>query len=309
MAQTFRADNTIRKWEISSRFTMARRHTHKLPDNRALALGRVRSIMRRHVNDKELLQKMDAIIKDQLNRNMIELVKHPSQHQGSVHYLPHQPVIKSDHATTKVRLVYDASSKTRKGDLSLNDCLGKGPLLLNDLTGILLRSRLYAGLLLGDIEKAFLQIEIKEEDRDALRFFWPANILDPDTPYVVYRFTRVAFGLTSSPAHLAAVIQYHLKTKHADSQLAQEVNKNLYVDNVLLGLEKKISSGYPQRLKILFQDAGMNLREFNSNKREVLKNVPPEDLAKETEVTKILGIKWNMKDDTYMLRLPTFSTV
>ena len=49
----------------------------------------------------------------------------------------------------------------------------------------------------GDIRKAFLQVRIREQDRDALRFHW----LDSKDPLRVrtYRFTRALFGLGPFP--------------------------------------------------------------------------------------------------------------
>ena len=44
-----------------------------------------------------------------------------------VHYLPHQAVVRKESATTKVRVVYDASSKENKNVACLNDCLHAGP--------------------------------------------------------------------------------------------------------------------------------------------------------------------------------------
>ena len=46
----------------------------------------------------------------------------------------------------------------------------------------------------GDIEKAFLQIRVKQQERDAFRFDWKSEE-HSDTD--VYRFTRALFG--SSP--------------------------------------------------------------------------------------------------------------
>jgi hypothetical protein len=54
-------------------------------------------------------------------------------------FLPHRGVLKCTW-TTKVRLVFDASCKQR-GLLSLNDCLAKGPNLLELIPKVLLKFR------------------------------------------------------------------------------------------------------------------------------------------------------------------------
>ena len=84
-------------------------------------------------------------------------------------YLPHQPVLQNDHATTKLRIVFDASVSVPKGH-SLNDCLHRGPMYLADLTGILLRFRQPEIIMFADIKKAFLQIELNAVDQDSTRF-------------------------------------------------------------------------------------------------------------------------------------------
>jgi hypothetical protein len=57
------------------------------------------------------------------------------------------------------------------------------------------------------MEKAFLQIRVKECERDALRFHWREN---PLADVEVLRFTRVLFGLVSSPFLLGGVLEAHL---------------------------------------------------------------------------------------------------
>ena len=86
-----------------------------------------------------------------------------------VHYLPHHGVVRKDAKTTKVRVVYVASLKENKKAASLNDCLHVGPPLSPLLYDILLRFRQKKVALVGDIEKAFLNIEIASQDRDSLR--------------------------------------------------------------------------------------------------------------------------------------------
>ena len=50
-----------------------------------------------------------------------------------------------------------------------------------------------------DIEKAFLNVAIAPEHRDYLRFLWVNDILTDNPQLVIMRFTRVVFGVNSSP--------------------------------------------------------------------------------------------------------------
>ena len=56
---------------------------------------------------------------------MIERVAELEMH-GKTHYLPHPVVIQKSTKTTKVRIVYSASSKEERKGVSLNDCLHVG---------------------------------------------------------------------------------------------------------------------------------------------------------------------------------------
>ena len=85
-----------------------------------------------------------------------------------VFYLPHHAIIREDKQTTKTRVVFDASAKDSNG-VSMNSCLEPGPALQPDLVRILLRfPKNYVGVM-GDIKKMFLQVRLKEEDRDSHR--------------------------------------------------------------------------------------------------------------------------------------------
>lgn len=66
--------------------------------------------------------------------------------------------------------------------------------------------------LVGDVEKALLQIVIHEDDRDALRFLqWKHDDEGRLTNEVeTWRMTRVTFGTTPNMFLLAATIKHHL---------------------------------------------------------------------------------------------------
>ena len=69
---------------------------------------------------------------------------------GQVHYLLYRPLIRNDKQTSKVTIVYDASSKIGNS-LSLNDCLLPGPLLTKSLFGVLIRFRVHRYAFSADI--------------------------------------------------------------------------------------------------------------------------------------------------------------
>ena len=60
-----------------------------------------------------MLKEYEKIIGEQLNSGVIEEVAE-LERKECVNYLPHQAVIRRDARTTKLRVVYDTSSKERK---------------------------------------------------------------------------------------------------------------------------------------------------------------------------------------------------
>ncbi|KAL3091294.1 hypothetical protein niasHT_027108 [Heterodera trifolii] len=271
-----------------------------LPDNYYFALGRLKSNFKKLREKPCLLKQYHEIIHDQLEKGMIERVdssinywklkgaKERDELNGVLHYLPHHFVERQDKQFTKIRVVFDASSKLRKEFPSLNECLNKGPNLYNDLAGILLRARLKPVLVTCDVEKAFLQISIHPDDRDALRFLWYEKPEDENSPIVEYRFSRVTFGVICSPAHLSIVLKHHF-AKYQQQQI-RLMEKETYVDNIVFGIDqgKTIGQTY-QLLKTVFQDAGMNVREFVSNDWSEIEKLPEADRGKKEE-TKLLGV-------------------
>ena len=99
--------------------------------------------------------------------------------EGPVYYIPHHAVVDSSKPTTKVRIVYDASAKTRMDGSSLNDSLYRGPVKLKDLCGLLMRFCLHKYSVVAKIEKTFLQLCLHEKDKDVTRFF---RIKDKNLP-------------------------------------------------------------------------------------------------------------------------------
>ena len=65
---------------------------------------------------------------------------------------------------------------------------------------------------MSDIKQAFLNVSVKESDRDFLRFLWVKVISSDKIELIVRRFARVAFETTVSQLLLAVSIHKHLLT-------------------------------------------------------------------------------------------------
>ncbi|XP_070571116.1 uncharacterized protein [Ptychodera flava] len=90
---------------------------------------------------------------------------------------------------------------------------------------ILLRFRVYQIAISSDIEKAFLNVSLADEDREYTKFFWLTNPDDPESDFAVYRFKVVLFGSTSSPFMLNAVIKTHLENQSC--YIADDMKQNI----------------------------------------------------------------------------------
>ncbi|XP_064475439.1 uncharacterized protein LOC135389306 [Ornithodoros turicata] len=169
-----------------------------MQDNKHIAEQRLSQVTRRLTKSQGLMARYDAAIRENLVSGVAEKVTQEmdqAQDTAHIYYMPHHTVIREDRMTTKMRIVYDASSHepiTR----SLNDNLNAGPNLNPGITP-LMNFRLYPVALISDVQKALLQIAIHEDDRGALRFLWyrTTPVDGKPLPNVeTWRMTRVTFG-------------------------------------------------------------------------------------------------------------------
>jgi hypothetical protein len=246
----------------------------------------------RKLNSLGKYEDYDVILKSWESEGIISKVNEDNRTgHGKVHYVPHRAVFKPESLTTPVRPVFDASCKVGRAP-SLNDCLEKGPNLLELIPSILLRFRMGKIGVISDIRKAFLMIEINEDDRDAVRFLWWE---DPEKKKVaVYRHNRVVFGMNCSPFLLGAVLNHHLNG--ADPQHVEVVHKmrnSLYVDNCVLAVDDEEEyKDFKKASTELLAEAQMELRSWECSGDEA-----------EQRVTSVLGLKWDKSADRLYIDL------
>ena len=188
---------------------------------------RLYNVNKKLAKDEKLKQEYEKIIDDQLTNGVIK--RSPEKPSGErVYYMPHKPVVRKDVATTKVRMVFYASSKPHPLSSSINDCMYTGPPLQPLLWDIMVRARMSSNILLADIQKAFLQIAIKE-DRDAFRFLFELNGKEEH-----FRFARVPFGVEASPFLLGATLDYHYDQQSPEyERTVTALRENTYVENIM----------------------------------------------------------------------------
>ena len=191
------------------------------------------------------------------------------------------------------------------------------------LFDILLRFRENKVALVGDIEKAFLNIEIIPEDRDCLRFLWVDDIQAEDPQIVVFCHQTAVFGVKTSPFILNAVLRHHIERyKEIDPNFVTKLVEGFYVDDLVSGGSNTHEAfALFQKARERLQEGGFKLRKWKTNDPElrlkiqqnesenVLKEVKAttddSTFAKETlgqikeagEKTKVLGITWDTQKD------------
>ena len=191
------------------------------------------------------------------------------------------------------------------------------------LFDVLIKFRTKVIALTADIEKAFLQIGIRQEDRDFLRFLWYDDPQSANRSVVQLRYARLPFGLRPSPAVLGSVLLQHVSSYQEKNPEIVKVLKGLFVDDLSTGGET-VDKAYEiyQQAKQVMKEGNFNLRKWNSNSKELIERIRTSEgevttrgsdpklseedqsyvqscigLSAENETVKILGLLWNSSSD------------
>ena len=308
-----------------------------LHSNYDMCKNRLNSLYHKLTDKPDLLDQYDQILKEQLAQGVIEKVP-PEEHNSNAHFLCHFGVIRNERATTKLRVVFDGSAKSVPSNTSLNDRLVVGENNMPLLFDTLVRFRTHKIAITADIEKAFLQIGIKQGDRDVLRFLWFDDVHKANPSIIQYRYCRLVFGLTCSPSILGQTIRQHVLQYSEESPQVVDILTRLYADDLSCGSDTVEGALHIcKTAKDILSRGGFNLRKWNSNSKDVLSSIrsmeerPIVDIASGGTITeddqsysqyaignpneggssKVLGVNWNSNQDTFYLefsQIITFAT-
>jgi len=264
-------------------------------DRNDLPVNKTEAERRLHITTAKLesakrFEDYNAVFETWIQDGVIEEVIDKSEKNSNVkgHYIPHRGVFKET-STTRVRPVFDASFRV-KGYPSLNDCLAKGPNLLELIPTILFKFREKKIGVISDIKGAFLQISVNEEDRDYLRFLWWKD--RQQSAIRIFRHCRVVFGVNCSPFLLAAVIEFHLRHCKTEKEIAKKLQSSFYVDNCVTSVDSE------EELNVFISKATSIMSKAKFELRCWEHTQIHNDCTLTPDPAKVLGLLWDKQEDS-----------
>ncbi|XP_037810627.1 uncharacterized protein LOC119602901 [Lucilia sericata] len=225
-------------------------------------------------NENSLLRRLenktlyDEVLNEYLTLAHMEKIETPVA--GPSYYLPHHGVFKSESTTTKLRVVFNASSITS-----------------------------------SDISKMYRQILINPEQTRFQQIVYRGS---PNEEIKDYRLKTVTFGVNCAPyLALRTLLKLADDEEHRYPVGATILRDSMYVDDALVGAHclPDVIEARNQLIAIL-DSAGFQLRKWTSNMKEILVGLPTEDLLNEDflslenkSTAKTLGVHWNASADYF----------
>lgn len=275
----------------------------RLPNNYKLASNILQTSLKKLKNEPSKLLQYDDVIKKQIEAGVLEKVDDIEYVKNNKNYsfLAHNAVFRENKLTTKCRVVL-LSNLCERGNgtnLSHNQISMPGPQLNAKLTIALTLLRFNKYLFIYDLEKAYLQLGLRDCDSDKLLILWAQDVARGNFKHVSYKFKRVPFGMRFSPT-LLMVALYIIFVLHASNltEKSAKIRKMMYnltyMDNVGFSAnnEQEILEGYEDS-KGLLNSFGFNLQQYNSNSGTVKNYLNIDD----SDATNLMGLLWDTKKD------------
>lgn len=225
---------------------------------------------------------------------------------ASYYFLPHHSVLKPDSTTTKLRVVFDASAKSEKGN-SLNDILMVGPTVQSDIFSLILRFRLWRFVFTADISKMYRQILVHVDDRKYQCILWRSN---PSDRLQAYRLNTITYGTSAAP-FLATRTLNQLAADYATDypEASATILADCYVDDIVTGSNSlsELVRSQSQLIEML-GCGGLELRKWCANSDTLLNHLPEGSIETHTrfrdnDIVKTLGLMWEPAGDKFLINI------
>lgn len=280
----------------------------KIGKSREIALKRLYGIERRLIRDPVLKTQYMHFIHEYLSLKHMRLVSDPDLEEEGSCYLPHHCVFRAFGQSSKIRVVFDASSKTSTG-ISLNDVLLTGPVVQQDLTTILIRFRTFQYVLVADIIKMYRQILVHRSQTKFQRILWRDDF---SSQVNAYELGTITYG-TASASYLATRCLKHLaeNSRERFPVGAAVLLRDFYMDDMLSGADtlEAVESIRDETIALL-RSGGFELSKWASNVPRILQGLTDrneETVAIDDDAnSNVLGIHWNQSQDFFSFTYEVF---
>ncbi|XP_018372878.1 PREDICTED: uncharacterized protein LOC108767463, partial [Trachymyrmex cornetzi] len=270
----------------------------KLGDSQEIALKRLRSLEKRFSRNPSLKSQYSHFMEEYLALGHMQRVTMPSGKGAPTFYLPHHCVVKPTGGFSKLRVVFDASCKSDSG-ISLNDFLGVGPVVQQDLASILIRFRYFRYVITTDIVKMYRQVLVDPAQTSLQKILWRNN---PEDEVGTYELLTITYG-TSAASFLATRCLIHLAEQHsAEFPLGSPcVKRDFYVDDLLTGADsiRELEQIRDEVIRLL-RAGSFELSKWASNCPQLLESLRKHNgelVSLNSDDSSVLGIRWSQSQD------------
>ena len=235
-----------------------------------------------------------------LSRNEID------DYDGPTFYIPHHEVIKRESESTPCRIVFNTSAKFH-GHI-INDYWAKGPTLMRNLLGVIIRFREEEVAVTGDIKKMYHSVKLSELDQHTHRFLW--RDLDTEKYPDTYVVSSVSFG--DRPAGTIAMLAMK-KTLEVAGQVsnraAEMIRDNSYVDDIIDSFSTKEEAvAITDEVDAILAKGGFEIKKWiiisaeNASETEEWNDTQKlldYDPKTQSRCSKVIGIYWHGATDKF----------
>ena len=161
--------------------------------------------------------------------------------KGPVHYISHQRVFRPEKRSTPVRIVFNSSATYEEHTLS--DYWYKGPDLLNNSFGIIVRFRENPIAISGDISKIYHMVSIPLANQHVHRFV--SRNCETEREPDIYAKIVLTFGDRPAPAMATTAMRKTASLREdVKPRAAEAIVKNAYVDDICDSVSTKEEAKY-----------------------------------------------------------------
>ena len=300
--QTAHYDAEKRQWSVHLPWINQDPEARIITDNTSRAVAMWHKVLR-SVKEEHMSLVIDAY-EELLKHGFAEKVPDEEVFPDHPTYvMTSRPVFRFDKTTTKCRIVINASLPDQADpSKSLNKLLMPGPNKLPQIMMLVLRTMVKEHLVLVDVRKMFLAIQLeKPSDKDMLRFVWATP--GSDRPNLL-RYKVLAFGVVSSPYQAIWCLHETAKMFLAKYPVSAQIILDMtYMDDINITADSIVEARkLTMEVLEILQHGGFYGHKISASNLEIVDKLDVERLD-QSRVVSVLGLKLNHDTCEFMFDL------